>query len=101
MFASFRNMDVTGDHPFAFSDGDYKDAGCKLQTGTKSLNQKKHHCNRGVDGQSLPVAPVLQGFLVDPLPLSSPEDRREARVNCEISSYKAQGTMSLRKILSQ
>lgn len=23
-------MDVTGDHSFEFSDGDYKDAGCKL-----------------------------------------------------------------------
>lgn len=26
----FRKMDVTGDHSFGFSDGDYKDAGCKL-----------------------------------------------------------------------
>lgn len=62
---------------------------------------EKQHCNGGIDRQSLPVAPVLQGFLVDPLPLSSPKDRREARVNSEISSHKAQGTMSLREILSQ
>lgn len=30
LFAFFRKMDVTGDDSFEFSDGDYKDAGCKL-----------------------------------------------------------------------
>lgn len=93
-------MDVIDNHSFKFSYGDYQDTGCKLRATTRSLSQRKQHCYGEIERGSLPVAPVLQGFLVDPLHLSSPEYRREARVNSE-TSHKAQGIVSLKKILCQ
>lgn len=84
-----------------FFDGDYQDAGCELRTATRSLSQRKQQCDGGTDRESLPVALVLLGFLVDPLRLSSPEYRREARVNSETSSHRAQGIVSLKEILSR